>query len=82
MEAEGDAGTGCVGHHPSCTLLYGDCCGDIGFSATCLAGEWVCDPCVLGDRFCEEEATRTCDKFVFDGPAMGISPDIYCNVEL
>lgn len=70
---------------PFCTLLHGECCDDVGFSPTCAAGEWVCDPCALGEAYCEDARAPTwmgdCDRYVRDFDRMGMTLDEYCGLE-
>lgn len=71
---------------PFCTFLHGsECCDDVGFSPTCAAGEWVCDPCALGEEYCDDARTPAwmgdCRRYVRDFDRMGMTLEEYCGVE-
>jgi hypothetical protein len=79
-----DASDGCGDQTQYCTILYGTCCDDLSFAATCVDGRWVCDPCVVHSPPCagypdtclECDCTRTTREAV----RLGIPVDEYCGV--
>ncbi|MCB9620520.1 MAG: hypothetical protein H6724_13865 [Sandaracinus sp.] len=82
--AENDAGLSCSGGTPTCTLEVGNCCDDVGFSASCVDGAWVCDPCEVpefefacGRR--ESRLTGECELWARDAATMGISVAEHCG---
>lgn len=78
-------GVSCTGA-PTCTLELGSCCDDVGFSASCVDGAWVCDPCdvpsfefACGRR--DARLTGTCTRWAREAGRLGISVAEYCDRE-
>jgi hypothetical protein len=86
--ADGDGGDGtsegCSAPAPACLMMYGSCCEDIAFDATCDDGQWICDACVLGASICaghpETCMMRDCTRTTRDAVRLGIPLDEYCEV--
>ncbi|NOY92919.1 MAG: hypothetical protein GXP55_17180 [Deltaproteobacteria bacterium] len=85
----GEADAGCAAAPPVCTNLFEECCDDTGFEATCVAGGWVCDPCLVdsapadctqrGVRVAEcVSRRRSMDALRLTPPVI---PGIYCRAD-
>ncbi|MBN8615298.1 MAG: hypothetical protein J0L92_32180 [Deltaproteobacteria bacterium] len=81
VDAGGDAPE-CEGPSPLCTTLYGRCCEDTGFLATCVDGAWICDPCALGAWACGRPAImlRDCEHTTREAAATDLSVREYCGM--
>lgn len=80
LDAGGDAAA-CEGPTPLCLTLYGTCCEDTGFQASCAHGAWTCDPCALGDWACGRPAILSgdCRRTTRDAARAGMSVPDYCG---